>query len=43
VRVDDVTSFNERAVAKGGLNRIRGLDLMPILLDLLGKAKLFGA
>lgn len=43
VRVDDVTSFNERAVAKGGLDRIRGLDLMPILLDLLGKAIKFGA
>lgn len=43
VRVDDVTSFNERAAAKGGLHRIRGLDLMPILLDLLGKTKKFGA
>lgn len=43
VRVDDVTSFNERAVAKGGLHRIRGIDLMPILLDLLGKTKKFGA
>jgi len=43
VRVDDVIAFNERVVAKGGLGRIRGLDIMPILMDLLGKAKKFGA
>lgn len=43
VRADDVDSFNERSVAKGGLGRIRALDLMPILLDLMGKARKFGA
>ncbi len=43
VRVDEVTSFNERSVAKGGLGRIRGVDLMPILIDLVGIAKKFGA
>ena len=43
VRCDDVTNFSERACAKGGLNRIRGLDLMPTLISLMGKTKKFGA
>ena len=43
VRRDDVEEFDERACAKGGLNRIRGMDLMPILMNLIGKAKKFGA
>jgi 2,3-bisphosphoglycerate-independent phosphoglycerate mutase len=43
VRRDDVKEFSERSCAKGGLNRIRGLDLMPILMNLLGKIKKFGA
>jgi len=43
VRIDDVVEFGERSCAKGGLNRIRGLDLMPILMNLLGKTKIFGA
>lgn len=43
VRVDDVNSFGERSVAKGGLGRMRGVDLMPILLDLIGTTKKFGA
>ena len=40
---DDVEEFNERSCAKGGLNRIRGMDLMPILMSLLSKTKKFGA
>ncbi len=43
VRRDDVVEFGERTCAKGGLNRIRGVDLMHILMDLLGKSKKFGA
>jgi len=43
VRCDDVEEFGERACAKGGLNRIRGMDLMPILMNLIGKTKKFGA
>jgi len=43
VRRDDVKEFNERACAKGGLNRIRSMDLMPIMMNLLGKTKKFGA
>jgi 2,3-bisphosphoglycerate-independent phosphoglycerate mutase len=43
VRRDDVERFDERSCAKGGLNRIRGMDLMPTLMNLLGKTKKFGA
>ncbi len=43
VRCDDVVDFGERTCAKGGLNRIRGLDLMPTLMSLMGKTKKFGA
>jgi len=43
VRRDDVEEYDERACAKGGLNRIRGMDLMPILMNLIGKTKKFGA
>ncbi|MEM3695933.1 MAG: 2,3-bisphosphoglycerate-independent phosphoglycerate mutase [Candidatus Bathyarchaeia archaeon] len=43
VRCDDVKEFGERSCAKGGLNRIRGMDLMPILMNFLGKTRKFGA
>lgn len=43
VRIDDVGRFEERICAKGGLCRIRGLDLMPILLDLANLTHKFGA
>lgn len=43
VRSDDVEKFDERSCAKGGLHRIRGIDLMPTLMSLLGKTKKFGA
>ena len=43
VRVDDVKEFNERTCAKGGLGRIKGRNLMPIIMNLLGKTKKFGA
>jgi len=43
VRGDDVEEFSERACAKGGLGRIRGKDLMPILMNFIGKVKKFGA
>jgi 2,3-bisphosphoglycerate-independent phosphoglycerate mutase len=43
VRRDDVEKYDEKACAKGGLNRIRGMDLMPILMNLIGKTKKFGA
>ncbi len=43
VRRDDVEEYDERACAKGGLNRIRGMDLMSILMNLIGKTEKFGA
>jgi len=43
VRRDDVKRYGERACAQGGLNRIRGEDLMPILMNLIGKTEKFGA
>lgn len=43
LRSDYVERFDERSCAMGGLNRIRGIDLMPILMNLLGRTKQFGA
>jgi len=43
VRMDDVAHYNELIAYKGGLHRIRGLDVMPIAHDLINKAKKFGA
>lgn len=43
VRCDDVKEFGERSCAKGGLGRMRGVDLMPVLMSFLGKTKKFGA
>ena len=43
VRVDEVLEFNERACSKGGLGRIKGKDLLNILLDLSDRAEKFGA
>ncbi len=43
VRVDRVGHFDEYAVAEGGLHRIQGCDLMPIIEDLINKAHKYGA
>ncbi|MDH7564220.1 MAG: 2,3-bisphosphoglycerate-independent phosphoglycerate mutase [Candidatus Bathyarchaeota archaeon] len=43
VRRDSVKEYDERSCAGGGLHRIRGMDLMPILMNLLGKTSKFGA
>jgi len=43
VRTDDIKEFSERACARGGLGRMRGIDLMPILMNFLGKTEKFGA
>lgn len=43
VRTDDVFRYDEFSCAKGGLNRIRGCDLMPTALDLINRAHKFGA
>lgn len=43
IRVDDVKTYNERAASGGGLCRIRGSDVMNILMDLMNKSAKFGA
>jgi len=43
VRVDDVASFGERNCAKGGLGHMKGLELMPEIINLMGRAQLIGA
>jgi len=43
VRVDEVEEFNERACSSGGLCRIKGKDLLNILLDLSDRIEKFGA
>ncbi len=43
VRADDVKEFGEREVTKGGLGRIKGQDIMPILIDLMNRSEKFGS
>lgn len=43
VRTDHVDSFGERSAAGGKLGFIRGEHLMKIIIDLMGKAPLYGA
>jgi 2,3-bisphosphoglycerate-independent phosphoglycerate mutase len=43
VRVDDVNKFNERSCAKGGLGRIKGNELLNILLNYMNRMEKFGA
>lgn len=43
IRDDDVMHFNEKECAKGRLGHIKGSHLMPIVIDLMGLAELFGA
>ena len=43
VRPDAVASYGERPAAGGGVGRIRGYDVLPILLNLSVRAEKFGA
>ena len=42
VRRDDIKAYDELSCASGGLCRLRGKDLMPMLMNLLGKVERFG-
>jgi len=42
-RIDHVKEFDEMSVASGALGRIRGRDLMPIVMGVADRAKKFGA
>ncbi len=43
VRRDNVTAFDESSVGHGGLGRLRGVDVLPLLLDLANRSEKFGA
>ncbi|MEK6987136.1 MAG: 2,3-bisphosphoglycerate-independent phosphoglycerate mutase [Candidatus Thermoplasmatota archaeon] len=43
IRVDEIPHFDERSAARGALGRIRGQDLMPILMDQSNRIEKFGA
>jgi len=43
VRTDGTAQFDEVAAMRGGLGRIRGRDLMPILMDLADRSEKYGA
>lgn len=43
VRVDDVLTFDERSVARGALGRVRGTDVMNLLLSASNRAEKYGA
>src|SRR5437773_2671377 len=38
-----VLKLSEASASRGNLGRIRGLDLMPILTDLMGRSRLYGS
>ncbi|MBI3246702.1 MAG: 2,3-bisphosphoglycerate-independent phosphoglycerate mutase [Deltaproteobacteria bacterium] len=42
ILVDNVTTFGERAAVHGGLGRVYGTDLMPLLLNLTDRVRLHG-
>ena len=43
IRVDDVKKFNEVDSSKGGMCRIKGSDVMNIMMDLMNNSEKFGA
>jgi 2,3-bisphosphoglycerate-independent phosphoglycerate mutase len=42
-RVDGVREFDEISCASGALGRMRGMDLMPTMLGMADRARIFGA
>jgi 2,3-bisphosphoglycerate-independent phosphoglycerate mutase len=42
-RMDDVRLFDEISCAKGGLGHIRGKDIVPLLLNITGRAQKYGS
>ncbi len=43
IRVDEIPHFDERSAARGALGHIRGVDLMPILMNQSNRTEKFGA
>lgn len=42
-RTDDVKKFDEISCAKGGLGHIKGKDIIPLILNITGKAEKYGS
>ena len=42
-RVDEVKSFDEMSCARGGLGHLRGKDVIPLILNITGRAQKFGS
>ena len=42
-RIDGVQEFNERAFVEGGMGRMVGADIMPEVMNIMGKLHLIGA
>jgi len=42
-RRDDVRHFDEMSCAKGGLGHVRGKDIVPLILNITGRAQKFGS
>ncbi|MFO8081972.1 MAG: phosphoglycerate mutase, partial [Armatimonadota bacterium] len=42
-RPDDVERYGERPCAKGIMGRLRGMEIMDVLLNMGGRAEKFGA
>ena len=42
-RVDSVRRYDEMSAASGALGRIRGVDLLPIMLGMANRSSKFGA
>ncbi|MFX1563305.1 MAG: 2,3-bisphosphoglycerate-independent phosphoglycerate mutase [Promethearchaeota archaeon] len=43
VHTDKVTTFGEHTCATGGLGHLKGIDLMPLLMNYLNRTPMFGA
>ncbi|MEM1756565.1 MAG: phosphoglycerate mutase, partial [Candidatus Bathyarchaeia archaeon] len=39
---DDVQHYSEREALRGGLGRIKGIEVMPMLMNIIGRAEKFG-
>lgn len=42
IRADDVKKFNEISATKGGLGSIKHIEIMPIVMGIIKKAKMYG-
>ncbi|USS41499.1 2,3-bisphosphoglycerate-independent phosphoglycerate mutase [Thermococcus aggregans] len=43
VRTDDREAFGERECMRGGIGRVRGKHIVPMMMDLMGRTEKFGA